>query len=410
MKIQWLNYLSRIKYSFLISYLIVCASPSEAQTINLVQDPSFEIIKDINLYSAGEVLQYWENFENSGKTICAFFSYDRPVGCCQLPITQWCNQYPKSGKSIICFEDAYYQIVSPNSFHRSIVRTKLKSKLIAGKQYCIKANAVFGEYYSRFISDGIDFYLDNGQLDTMVSIHNNTTGMYPNVIPQLRNAQGNVLTDTINWNLLMGSFIANGTEEYLTISNFKSDTFTTKVVINQNSNNPISDYLIDDVCVYPIDLANWLPPSYGCAIGDTAVIGLPNYETPDAKWFTYNMVLIDSGSQIKVKPTASGTKYICGIDMCNTMVFDTVEVRWFPLSSGEWQMVSGELSVYPNPASDVIQVSNIMGDKVSLYNTVGQLVAEQKVVQNKAELQVAHLPKGLYVVKTAGQVAKVVIR
>jgi hypothetical protein len=51
-----------------------------------------------------------------------------------------------------------------------------------------------------------------------------------------------------------------------------------------------------------------------------------------------------------------------------------------------------------------------MGDKVSLYNTVGQLVTEQKVVQNKANMQVAHLPIGVYVVKTAGQVAKVVIR
>jgi hypothetical protein len=409
MKIQWLNYLSKIKYSFLISYLIVCASPSEAQTINLVQDPSFEIIKDINLNSAGEVLQYWENFENSGKSGCVLFSYDKPTGCCKLPHTQFSNQYPKSGASVINMGNIYFAIITPNSAHRGIARTKLKSKLIAGKQYCIKANVVFGEYYSQYISDGIDFYLDNGQLDTMVSIHNNTTGMYPNVIPQLRNAQGNVLTDTINWNLLMGSFIANGTEEYLTICNFKSDSLTTKVVINQNSTSSSSELLIDDVSVYPIDLANWLPPTYGCAIGDTALIGLPNYETPDAKWFTYNMVLIDSGSQIKVKPLANGTKYICGIDMCNTMVFDTVEVRWWPLAIGNPRFKPWVLEVYPNPASDLINIdvsTALIGQKIIVQDVTGKEVW-QAIAKEKNSISLHGYAAGMYMVRVGNQMRKV---
>jgi hypothetical protein len=404
MKRVCLKYCLLNKLLLLSIIFTICASKLEAQIVNLVPDPSFEDTLDVVGYETPLALKYWKNLDSIRIAACRTIYFYR--GNIQLTIGNF-NQVAKSGGGGVAISSYFYH--AEFEFRRGLCRTKLKSKLIQGKKYCVKIYAVSCERYAPYVTDGLQLYFDNGGLDTMISIHGDSTGIYPQVVPQV--SLQYVLTDTVNWNLVMGNFVANGTEEFLTIGNFKSDSATNKIVINSGTlNDPGSELLIDDVSVYPIDLANWLPASYGCAIGDTAIIGLPNYETPDAKWFTYNMVLIDSGSQIKVVPTASGTKYICGIDMCNTMVFDTVEVRWFPLSSGEWQMVSGELSVYPNPASDVIQVSNIMGDKVSLYNTVGQLVAEQKVVQNKAELQVAHLPKGLYVVKTAGQVAKVVIQ
>jgi Secretion system C-terminal sorting domain len=407
MKFLILNYKLINKFILVVIINIVCAAPSAAQTINLIPDPSFEDTLSLSNVEAQLSLKYWKNLDSNKLHTCqgAYLSVFAPIYT--LPLNQACYQYPRSGNGILALTGFVY-----NNIFRSITRTKLKSKLIAGKTYCVKINAVFADNPAYWVTDALQLYFDNGGLDTMISIHNDSIGIYPFITPQVSNPVGHILTDTMNWNLIVGSFVANGTEEFLTIGNFKADSNVQKIALDPNNPNPCFcyDLLIDDVSVYPIDLANWLPPTYGYPIGDTAIIGLPNYETPDAKWYTYNMVLIDSGSQIKVVPPSNGTKYICGIDMCNTMVFDTVEVRWFPLSSGEWQMVSGELSVYPNPASDVIQVSNIMGDKVSLYNTVGQLVAEQKVVQNKAELQVAHLPKGLYVVKTAGQVAKVVIR
>ncbi len=120
------------------------------------------------------------------------------------------------------------------------------------------------------------------------------------------------------------------------------------------------------------------------------------------------MQLIDSGSQIKVLPPASGTKYICGIDMCNTMVFDTVEVVAWPLSSGELLVVSGEISVYPNPANDVVNIRHAVGDVVSVYNAVGQLVLTQEIKNNQAVVNVSYLAKGVYVVKTITQVGRFV--
>jgi Secretion system C-terminal sorting domain len=388
-------------------FLIVCPFTSKGQTINLVPDPSFEDTLSsisINVHSS---LKHWKNLDSNTSLawVGVYMSFNSKYW--PLPINSNVYQYPKSGAGVAVLGEIYG---TAQTNKRSIFRTRLKSKLITGKVYCVKISAVYADYQDYSVADGLQLYFDNGGLDTMISIHQDVIGIYPFVKPQVALAKGKVLTDTMNWNLIVGSFVANGTEEFLTIGNFKINDSITRIPIDPNALNPCSctDLLLDDVSVYPIDLANWLPPSYGCAIGDTAIIGLPNYETPDAKWYTYNMVLIDSGSQIKVVPPSNGTKYICGIDMCNTMVFDTVEVRWWPLAISNEQLAMNNLKVYPNPATNVIQVSNVVGDKVGLYNAIGQLVLEQAVVQNKAVVNVSSLPSGLYFVKDKSRVVKFV--
>jgi hypothetical protein len=256
----------------------------------------------------------------------------------------------------------------------------------------------------------LQLYFDNGQLDTMISIKQNTTGIYPQVIPQVSNPQGNVLTDTINWNLIMGSFIANGTEQYLTIGNFKSDSATTKVVFNLGTIDvPASELLIDDVSVYPMELANWLPDSASCAWGDSATIGLPNYQTPDAKWYTYNMQLIDSGSQIKVLPTQAITQYICGIDMCNTIVYDTITVYQWPL--GIMQQDILHIKVYPNPTSHgfYIKAAEPQGNiVVEVLDVQGKVVATQHCVLGKQACYMPiNLASGIYIVNIYNNGTKV---
>jgi Secretion system C-terminal sorting domain len=392
-----------------ILLLIVITCPIKGQVINLIPDPSFEDTLPTVGYLTPEALKWWQNVDSNNLIACRslYFSLTTPQTVLRLPNTQWFYQFPKSGGGAVGLENTFYNF--PSEFRRSLVKCKLSQKLIAGKTYYAKLHCVPGErFYTRF-TDGISMYFDNGQLDTMVSVQKDSTGIYAQVVPQVINPYGNVITDTVNWTKIEGCFVANGTETYLTIGNFKSNANTawTPNLINAGS-DPWSGFLIDDVSVYPIDLANWLPPTYGYPIGDSALIGLPNYETPDAKWYTYNMVLIDSGSQIKVLPPVSGTKYICGIDMCNTMVFDTVEVVQWALANYELSIMNYQLKLYPNPATNTIEVNHIIGDKVYLYNAVGAVVLEQNVVQNKATIDVAYLPKGLYFVKDKSRVVKVV--
>ncbi|MEE1177242.1 MAG: T9SS type A sorting domain-containing protein, partial [Paludibacteraceae bacterium] len=58
-------------------------------------------------------------------------------------------------------------------------------------------------------------------------------------------------------------------------------------------------------------------------------------------------------------------------------------------------VAKGEISIYPNPATDVITVTNEGVNSVAVYSVAGSLVAssESNVVN------VANLVKGIYVVK-----------
>ena len=90
------------------------------------------------------------------------------------------------------------------------------------------------------------------------------------------------------------------------------------------------------------------------------------------------MVPIGTGSGIKVKPTAGITQYIQGIDVCSTIKYDTLTVYAWPLGTTSPTLPKeGLLSVFPNPASNSIEVLNAnVGDKIEVYNLMGQMSSE----------------------------------
>ena len=61
-----------------------------------------------------------------------------------------------------------------------------------------------------------------------------------------------------------------------------------------------------------------------------------------------------------------------------------------------------EITVYPNPAYGTISVDckNVTGEMdVSVYNIQGQLLLERKIHENKGDINISSLDKGIYIVK-----------
>jgi Secretion system C-terminal sorting domain len=411
-------------YSFnnaVLFILLTCALPSRAQ-VNLVPDGSFEdTLTNWITYPNGKCNKDWEWFLGVQNpyglgagvllsTIATNSAYILPNGIFTIQ--------PHSGYNVQEQITHYDLDKVDTSFGwnmlnmRAPIRTKLKNKLKAGKQYCATvyvANQARQTYYN---TNGMGMYFDNGQLDTVITKLGDSSGIYgryctAQVMPNI------IVSSDSTWTKIQGSFIANGTETYLTIGNWLTDITVTKVL-----NGPVawqlpgqffSEYLIDDASVIPIDITTWLHDTT-CVLGDSVWVGLDWRDYADGKWYNATMQYIKTGQGFWYKPTQAVTKFIQEIEVCGLLKYDTLTLYAYPLSVSSPPFERWALQVLPNPASDIIQVSNLIGDKVGLYNTVGQLVAEQKVVQNKVSMQVGHLPKGVYVVKTAGQVAKVVIR
>ena len=79
------------------------------------------------------------------------------------------------------------------------------------------------------------------------------------------------------------------------------------------------------------------------------------------------------------------------------------------IGTGVKENVKESFSIYPNPAKDVVYVFAELGSVINLYNMTGQLVATQIASEVKSSVDVSALPKGLYLVKVAGNVEKLVV-
>jgi len=66
-----------------------------------------------------------------------------------------------------------------------------------------------------------------------------------NPLPQVFNPPGNVITDTLNWQLISGTYVASGGEQFITIGHFRNDSDVTYLTLPYGNLGPY--YYIDDV-------------------------------------------------------------------------------------------------------------------------------------------------------------------
>ncbi len=402
-------------YKVLLFFSLLFSSNSTIAQVNLIPDPSFEDTVNISSLINGEFtiqqnLKQWRNLDSTRIHIGfgGYFNYNSINGLA-LPNNFYFYQHPKSGFGFVSLTN-YWVTSFTVSFHRSFTRTKLLQKLIAGKKYCAKAYLAPFEYQDWY-TNGFGMYFDNGQLDTITATDSN--GIYDFVNPQIQ-AQY-IIKDTLNWSLVSGTFVANGSENFITMGNFLSDSATQKdstwigVLTNANVCN-CGEIAIDQISLIPVDIANWLRDTM-VAVGDSVYIGLPTYEVPDALWYNMQGVQIGQGSGIKVKAQQGATKYIQSIDVCDKIAFDTLTVYAFPLGSSELQNASPTVILYPNPATNVLNISFQesvpITEHIKIYNAVGALVMQPKSTnQNPQQINIAQLSQGLYFVKVRHKMFK----
>lgn len=158
-----------------------------------------------------------------------------------------------------------------NRYYREYIQTKLMSPLEANKKYkmtfYISLADTVGGYATRNI----------GALFTPDSIGFNC--FKPIIaIPQIKSAD--FVTDNINWTKVEGEFIANGGEQYLTISNFAdtldfgNDTLCVKPATDWQDGTGIAYYYIDGVSVEALENIDSIIP-----------VLIPNIITPNADGF-----------------------------------------------------------------------------------------------------------------------------
>lgn len=220
-----------------------------AQT-NLVLNGDFEQYDYCPQSYDGLGVKYWTGIDTVGLGQCDPIDYcnvcANSLGMVGIPQGKLYYQYPHSGNAFMELV-LYCDDGSGFDFWMHYLQGRLSKTLTAGKKYCVSFWVCMAEGSKYAIKD-ISAYLDNGTIDTARWCGAPQT----QYTPQITN-KGGIITDTVNWIKIEGSFVARGDEQFITIGNYKNRLQTTKATLPTNSYSSsfpyYGMYLVDDVSV-----------------------------------------------------------------------------------------------------------------------------------------------------------------
>ncbi len=387
--------------------MIFICSQSRAQ-INLVMNPSFEQYSTCPNY-ADEITyaNHWNSLDSGWSApdwaddkngvpeycnVCAGFYQTY----CGVPANSIYYHYPRTGNGmaqVLTFYNEWGDTVS-NTYKRDYLQGHLSSTLIAGQSYCVSFYVVLTN--TPYANNKIGAYIDNGSIDT-TSLPANIQSEYT---PQI--LETTVITDTLNWTKIEGSFVANGSERFITIGNFTDTAHMIYLLIDGMTSFPgpgYGYYLVDDISVIKSDavasagLDRVIPTISidSVKIGDTLDSYLPTY------WYVNGTKIDSNTAWIKVRPDTT-TKYVVELHLCGGDVsYDTVVV-WVATMGSAPVNKYATVQIYPIPATDYFTVRNGQGSLLEIRDLVGRELY-CKIVQSENEsIPINYLNRGVYMI------------
>jgi Secretion system C-terminal sorting domain len=408
------------KCSIIIALLLLFTCSLSYGQVNLVKNPSFE--KRFHNFCWNnpqtiKIAEYWsgidtqfidtlhpiDTFHIIGNYFCTpdyCSSCDDSLGSMYgVPLNGMGFQYAHTGNayaSMVMYRDtSFTDSVTSRYWRRDYLMGRLYHPLIAGQSYCVTFYVSLANLFGHFIINNIGAYLDDGSIDTV----SNCGLPHTEYTPQINCTT--LLPDTSGWMKIIGNFIANGTERYITIGNFFSNAATDTVWTSHFSgggNGNATYYYVDDVSVIASNatayagLDKWISP------GDTTAIGLDsNGEGMPCYWYKLGeLSVIDSGGTIQVHPTTTAT-YTVAMDLCGTITYDTVTVHVVPLHSILLKM--NNINIYPNPTKSEVTIVGAEGCEVLLHDMMGAVQSKTKTATAKEMLDISYLPSGIYCIE-----------
>ena len=378
--------------------LFVFSISANAQIANYVSNGSFEILNANASPYAFEATKYWGAIDTTkgSNVLCSTLS-----SIANAPYLTTGFQFPRTGNNFV-ISQFYCNTCTVNS--RMYPRNRLKQVLLAGKTYCAKYYIV-NTNNNLVAMDTYGMYFSDNSIDTI------TKCMWPitYLTPQVENTSG-IITDTLNWIAITGTFVANGTEKYMVLGNFKSNAATNTLQLNTPAQSlQTTDIYIDDVSVIELNLPAYAGPDIYGTPTNTVYLGRAQDVGIDEACMWYKLpnttTAIDTAAGITVTVASVTNTYMVKQDICGNIKYDTVIVYASGVGVNELIINNEKLKIYPNPANGILNVELEMlngknAHKIIIYNSLGQIVREEEISfkDNKAKLKTDDLENGVYVI------------
>ncbi|MEI6021399.1 MAG: hypothetical protein WCR21_09750 [Bacteroidota bacterium] len=370
-----------------------------AQPANYVSNGGFEELIGCCNNDPNCSVKYWYDID----TLNPLILY--PTYCTGNPFYGFGFQYPRSGLTFVVFDIFCPSCQYP--FTRTYAKNRLKSKLIKGQTYCVKFWVNIGNN-SGYGIDGFDAYFSTNALDTVIKKHLPITF----VNAQIKNPVNNIITDTLKWTAITGTFTADGTEKFMIIGDFRTDANTKKqLIVPVNPNFFLSEICLDDVSCIPIDLPAAAGPDRHFLPGEKIYLGRARDVEIDESCLWYklpNMITpIDTGAGIFVSPIQTSTYVVRQQLWCSGVKWDTVVVYQDFVGINEIMMGSDgivfKFDVVPNPTLGSIKITCnkpiTNAFRLTIINPLLEVLFSKEKHQLEEEIEISFLPHGLYYLK-----------
>jgi hypothetical protein len=386
-------------------YFVFFYFTSSGQIANYINNAGFEELVTNTATPNFPAPKFWGATDSSKFFAEVLSKTFTPV---QVPLCSYTYQWTRHGNNHIITKD--YCPTCPN-IKRGYPRNRLKQILKPNTSYCFSMYVNLSNQSTHAI-DALGAYFGDSSLDTITKC--NTTIDY--LIPQVSNPVNNIIADTLNWVLIRGQFIANGTEKYAMIGNFKSDANTNTLLVN-SSHLPsnFTDYLIDDVSLIESNLSAFAGRDTVFTPGDSLFLGREPDVGIDEACVWYKLpgnTPIDTIAGFWIKPTTTST-YVVRQEICGLVKWDTVTVYLNAVGINELNPDSyreDELKIYPVPASDQLEIRIVHEElfrefkTLSIFNNLGMLIREEEFSfkGTVVKLEINDLPEGVYLLQLKG--------
>ena len=376
---------------------------------NLLLNPSLEEYSNCpNIYSQIQFADNWSAGCMANNTSTDYYH------CCMIndPDPFWSHLINELHARSGCGFSGFFIYVNGDIFtnYREALTGKSRISLHQNTCYRVSFFIKFIGYHFVFSSNTLNYatnkisaYLSS---DSIFYEGTGDTSLYQ-LHPQI-NYHGAVLSDTINWVKIEGSFIAQGNERWIHITSFVPDDSVT-VYMLPNLINQIdsllmpSYYLIDDVAVYPCDAPIYTADAgvKACVnIGNSVTIGTPRRDEYLYWWYDEQGSLLDTSAQITVSPTQTTTYHLVQKDFKFDETRDTVIVTVGNCPIPDYSHFDFE--IYPNPCNGIVNVRfNTKvpeGAVLELYDMIGQEVGQYPLTgtENIATINLGNLATAVY--------------
>jgi hypothetical protein len=321
-----------------------------------------------------------------------------------VPLNNGTYQYPHSGQSYL-WAIWYYTTNFTPYLQRKYAKNRLKSTLKTGKTYCVKFFVNITNK-STYAMDGFGAYFGNNSIDTI----NYCNIPLSYITPQIQNPKGNIITDTLNWVAISGTFTANGTEKFLLLGNYLSNSELDTLMINPtNLPAKFTEVSIDDVSCIEVNLPAYAGRDTTIYTGDSTYIGRESDFAIDSGCVWYQLPnTITSIARISgmwVKPNAPGTyTYVVRQHLeCSALKWDTVlvTVRNFDVGIKENNTDRWQVDLFPNPAGSTVTFKSIAAKEemtIRIFDMTGrEVLSKQLKTDNYSGVIDLDLSNGAYI-------------